>query len=50
MIAGGILLMPIGSLADNHFSSWSDKTICRLAKAQQNNVEYQAEATNRGLS
>jgi len=38
------------SLANDHFSSWSDKTICRLAKATPDNVEYQAESTKRGLS
>ena len=38
------------SLANNHFSSWSDKTICRLAKATPDNVKYQAESTSRGLS
>ncbi|WP_443641777.1 VCBS repeat-containing protein [Candidatus Njordibacter sp. Uisw_039] len=31
-------------------SGWSDKTICRLAKATPDNVEYQAELTSRGLS
>ena len=31
-------------------SGWSDKTICRLAKATPDNVEYQAESTKRGLS
>ena len=31
-------------------SSWSDKTVCRLAKATPDNVEYQAELTSRGLS
>ncbi len=50
VIFGGILLMPIGSLADHHFSAWSDKTICRLAQAQQDNAEYQSEAKQRGLS
>ena len=50
VIVGGILLMPIGSLADKHFSAWSDKTICRLAQAQQDNAEYQSEAKQRGLS
>ena len=38
------------SLANDHFSSWSDKTICRLAKATPDNVEYQTELTSRGLS
>jgi len=50
VIVGGILLMPIGSLADNHFSAWSDKTVCHLAQAQQDNSEYQYEAKQRGLS
>jgi len=49
-ILGGIILMPIDSLADNGFSAWSDKTICRLVQTQQDNVEYLAEATNRKLS
>ena len=31
-------------------SGWSDKTICRLAKATPDNVEYQAESKSRGLS
>jgi len=31
-------------------SGWSDKTICRLAKATPDNTEYQAEETKRGLS
>ncbi|MGY8982680.1 MAG: hypothetical protein ACKVJ9_09605, partial [Cytophagales bacterium] len=31
-------------------SGWSDKTICRLAKATPDNIEYQAESTKRGLS
>ena len=31
-------------------SGWSDKTICRLAKATPDNVEYQTELTSRGLS
>ena len=34
----------------NKMASWSDKTICRLAKAAPDNVEYQAESTSRGLS
>ena len=38
------------SLANDHFSSWSDKTICRLAKATPDNAEYQTESTSRGLS
>jgi hypothetical protein len=50
VIVGGILLMPIMSLADNHFSAWSDKTICRLVQAQQDNAEYQSEAKQRGLN
>jgi hypothetical protein len=45
-----VLLTPIHSLANDHFSSWSDKTVCRLAKATPDNVEYQAELTSRGLS
>jgi len=31
-------------------SGWSDKTICRLAKATPDNVEYGAELTSRGLT
>ena len=31
-------------------SGWSDKTVCRLAKAIPDNVEYQTESTKRGLS
>lgn len=50
MLAGGLLLTPMCAFADNHFASWSDKTICRLAQAQQDNTEYQAEAKQRGLS
>jgi hypothetical protein len=50
LIALCVLLTPMYSLANNHFSSWSDKTICRLAKATPDNVEYQAESTSRGLS
>ena len=29
-------------------SGWSDKTVCRLAKATPDNIEYQAELTKRG--
>ena len=50
VIALCALLTPIYALANDHFSSWSDKTICRLAKATPDNVEYQAESTKRGLS
>ena len=50
LIALCVLLTPMYSLANDHFSSWSDKTICRLAKATPHNVEYQAESTKRGLS
>jgi len=50
LIALCVLLTPMYSLANDHFSSWSDKTICRLAKATPDNVEYQAESTKRGLS
>ena len=50
VIALCVLLTPIYALADNHFSSWSDKTICRLAKATPDKIEYQAESTKRGLS
>jgi len=50
LIALCVLLTPIYSLANDHFSSWSDKTICRLAKATPDNAEYQAELTSRGLS
>ncbi|MDB9958439.1 polysaccharide lyase [Oceanospirillaceae bacterium] len=31
-------------------SGWSDKTVCRVAKATPNNTEYQTELTKRGLS
>ena len=31
-------------------SGWSDKTVCRVAKATPDNVDYQAELTKRGLS
>jgi len=50
LIALCVLLAPIYSLANDHFSSWSDKTICRLAKATPDNTEYQTELTSRGLS
>ncbi|CAI8188315.1 Uncharacterised protein [marine metagenome] len=50
LIALCVLLTPMYSLANDHFSSWSDKTICRLAKATPDNIEYQAESTKRGLS
>jgi len=50
MIAAGILLTPIYALANDHFSSWSDKTVCRLAKATPDDVEYQAEVVLRKLS
>jgi len=50
VIALCVLLTPMYSLANDHFSSWSDKTICRLAKATPDNTEYQAELTSRGLS
>jgi len=50
VIALCVLLTPMHSLANDHFSSWSDKTICRLAKATPDNTEYQAELTSRGLS
>ena len=43
-------MTPTYSLANDHFASWSDKTICRLAKTTPDNVEYQAELTRRGLS
>ena len=49
-IALCVLLAPIYLLANDHFLSWSDKTICRLAKTTPDNVEYQAESTSRGLS
>ena len=49
VIALCVLLTPMHSLANDHFSSWSDKTICRLAKATPDNTEYQAESTKRGL-
>ena len=50
LIALCVLLTPIHSLANDHFSSWSDKTICRLAKATPDNIEYQTESASRGLS
>jgi hypothetical protein len=50
LIALCVLLTPMYSLANDHFSSWSDKTICRLAKATPDNTEYQTELTSRGLS
>ena len=50
LIALCVLLTPMYSLANDHFSSWSDKTICRLAKTTPDNIEYQAESTSRGLS
>ena len=50
LIALFVLLTPMYSVANDHFSSWSDKTICRLAKATPDNTEYQAESTSRGLS
>ena len=31
-------------------SGWSDKTVCRLAKATPDNIDYQTELTKRGLS
>ena len=31
-------------------SGWSDKTVCRVAKATPDNTEYQTELTKRGLS
>ena len=45
----------IASLMATHalsqdLSGWSDKTVCRLAKAIPDNVEYQTESTKRGLS
>jgi len=33
-----VLLTPMYSLANDHFSSWSDKTICRLAKTTPDNT------------
>ena len=50
-----IIFILIASLMATHalsqdVSGWSDKTICRLAKATPDNVEYQAESTKRGLS
>jgi tRNA-dihydrouridine synthase len=30
-------------------SGWSDKTVCRLAKATADNTEYQTELTKRSL-
>ena len=50
VIALCALLTPIYALANDHFSSWSDKTICRLAKTTPDKIEYQAESTKRGLS
>ena len=43
------LLLPFCVSADNHYSSWSDKTICRLLKADEGNAEYRTEAVSRGL-
>ena len=43
------LLVTLYAQADNHFSSWSDKTICRLLKAQPEHVGYRTEAVQRGL-
>jgi hypothetical protein len=50
-----VVCVLIASLMATHalsqdLSGWSDKTVCRLAKATPDNVEYQAELTSRGLS
>jgi hypothetical protein len=37
------------SIADNHFFSWSDKTLCRVLKTEPDNAGYRAEAMARGL-
>ena len=50
LIALCVLLTPMYSLANDQFASWSDKTICRLAKTTPDNTEYQSESTIRGLS
>ena len=50
VIALCVLLTPMYSLANDHFSSWSDKTVCRLATATPDNVDYQAEVVLRKLS
>jgi hypothetical protein len=50
VIALCVLLTPMYSLANEHFSSWSDTTVCRLAKETPENIEYQTESTRRGLS
>ena len=50
LIALCVLLTPMYSIANDHFSSWSDKTICRLAKTTPANTEYQAESSKRGLN
>ena len=43
-----VSLLATHSLSQD-LSGWSDKTVCRLAKATPDNVEYQAESTKRGL-
>ena len=40
VIALCALLTPMYLLADDHFPSWSDKTICRLAKATPDNIRH----------
>jgi hypothetical protein len=50
-----IVCVLISSLIATHalsqdMSGWSDKTVCRLAQAQQDSVEYQFEMKQRGLN
>ena len=51
LIIGALGLVVFSAPAYAHdMSGWTDKTICRLAKATPDNVEYQTESTKRGLS
>ncbi|HCH33697.1 MAG TPA: hypothetical protein DE045_12205 [Oceanospirillaceae bacterium] len=43
-----VALAPL-SVADGHWSNWSDKTLCRVLKSDQSNAGYRAEAVDRGL-
>ena len=50
-----VVLILTASLMATHalsqdLSGWSDKTVCRVAKATPDNMDYQAELTKRGLS
>ena len=38
------------SQAAGHFANWPDDAICTWVKIKPNNVGYQTEAANRGLS